>query len=283
MENSKKFLETHKIEYDLHTHSTISDGTFSPEEIISSAAKIGLKGISITDHDNFYEIDLTEFAKEKNIIYIKGVEFSTDITNLHILGYNINYNCKEFQDYISNQKLERELALKKMCEKSKEYNIPVDFEELKEFSNNKTLGRPHLAAIMVKKGYVKNIYHAFSKYLKYNKPIFVDYKKFNFKKIINIILNCNGIPVLAHPGMLKENIFKKIFMDAVKSGLKGIEAYYTRHSYNQTLYFLELAKKFNLIVTGGSDFHGDVKPDIKLGQAGINEEEFQRFSKLIFS
>ncbi len=281
MEKAEEFLKNHKIEFDLHTHSTVSDGTLSPYEIIDLAYDAGLQGVAITDHDNICSEDIASYAQKKNITLIQGIEFSTDIVNLHIIGYNLNINCKVLQDYINNQKLERERALREMCERTEKYNVPVAYEELQRYTSNKTIGRPHLAAIMVEKGYVKNIYQAFHKYLRYDRPVFVDYKKYNFKRILNIILECNGTPVLAHPGMLYKNTFKKIIFDAVKNGLKGIEIYYPRHSYKQTYEFYKLAKENNLLITGGSDFHGIIKPDIKLGAAGINKSEFEEFYNVI--
>ncbi len=276
MEKAEEFVKNHKIEFDLHTHSVISDGTLTPYELIDTAADYNLKGLCITDHDNICTDDLSNYAEKKGLTLIQGIEFSTDIINLHILGYNLNLECEELKNYISNQKLERELALRKMCEKSKKYNVPVDYDELKKYTNNKTIGRPHIASIMVEKGYVKDIYQAFHKYLRYDRPVFADYKKFNFKKVINIILNCGGVPVLAHPGMIYKNVFKRIIYDAIKTGLKGIEIYYPRHSYRQTYEFYTLAKDYNLVITGGSDFHGSLKPDIKLGGAGVNTEEFNK-------
>ncbi|MBU1078121.1 MAG: PHP domain-containing protein [Spirochaetes bacterium] len=273
-ENGRK---GHIISYDLHIHSNISDGTFSPYEIIDQSLKKGLKGISITDHDDIDHNHIDEAAREKGLKYIYGMEFSTDTNNLHIIGYNLDIENLRLKEYIDFQKNEREKALRKMCKKTVECGIPIQFKELKKF-NTRSLGRPHMAAIMMEKGYVENFYEAFSKYLRNDKSVFVDYEKYHFLEIIDIILESNGTPILAHPGMLRDDVFQSIFKNALKRGLAGLEAYYPRHSIRQTKTLIEIAKKNGLVITGGSDFHGETKPDIKIGDAGISEEEFEKFA-----
>ncbi len=268
------------IEYDLHIHSSISDGTFTPYEIIDLSQKQGLKGISITDHDDISINHILDYAKKHGLEYIYGIEFSTSITNLHIIGYNPDINSSELNNYLDSQKSEREKAIQKMCEKTAQHGIPVDFEELKKIKT-RSLGRPHLAQLMIEKGYVQDIYEAFQKYLKNNKPIFVDYNKYKYEDILNIILKSNGIPVFAHPGMLRQDLFQSIIYKAIKNGLKGIEVYYPRHSEKQIQYFKKFAEEYNLIITGGSDFHGDIKPDINIGDAGILQEAFEKFKQLL--
>lgn len=270
---------SHIIEYDLHIHSTISDGTLTPYEIIDESVKKKLKGISITDHDDFNVNNIKEYALEKGLKYIYGIEFSTDINNLHIIAYNPDFSNPKLNEYINFQKEEREKALKSMCEKTIKHGIPVYFEELTRF-NTRSLGRPHLAQIMMEKGYVANFYEAFHKYLKTDKPIYVDYKKYNYLKILDLILKSNGIPIFAHPGMIRENVFQSVIYNAVKNGLRGLEAYYPRHNKYQLEYLKSIAKKYNLVLTGGSDFHGIIKPDIKIGDAGISQKEFDALVKL---
>ena len=268
------------VEYDLHIHSNISDGTFFPYEIINLAHRQKLKGISITDHDDISINNILDYAGKCELKYIYGIEFSTNIANLHIIGYNLDIKSPELKNYLDFQKSEREKAIQKMCKKTVQHGIPVDFEELKNMKT-RSLGRPHLARLMVEKGYVANIYEAFQKYLRNNKPVFVDYKKIKYMDILNIILKSNGIPVLAHPGMLSQDVFQSVVYEAIKNGLKGIEVYYPRHSEKQTQYLKKMSEEYNLIITGGSDFHGDIKPDINIGDAGISQEEFEKFRQLL--
>lgn len=270
--------QSQNIEYDLHIHSNISDGTFSPYQIIDKAKKLGLKGISITDHDDISLDHISNYAKEKGLNYIYGIEFSTDISNLHILGYDLDLNNPLLNEFLQSQKAEREIALRKMCENTKKHGVPVEFSELKNIKT-KSLGRPHLAQIMIEKGYVSNFYEAFQKYLRTDKPIFVDYKKYSYKYIMEIIVQCKGLAVFAHPGMLKNNIFQSIIYDAIKLGLNGMEVYYPRHSKEQIKYLIKIAKEYNLLITGGSDFHGENKPDIHIGDAGISQDQYNELIK----
>ncbi len=278
MDQSTPDKSIHTIDYDLHIHSTISDGTLTPYEIIDLAVKKNLKGICITDHDDICHDHIKEYAEKKGIKYIYGMEFSTDISNLHIIGYNLDINNPSLKKYINFQKAERENAIRAMCKKSVKYNVPIHFGELKKF-NTRSLGRPHLAELMIEKGYVNNFYEAFQKYLKTDKPVFVDYKKYPFIDILKIIYESNGIAVWAHPGMIKHNIFQSNLNSMIKNGLNGLEIYYPRHSKKQVEYFKDIAKANNLLITGGSDFHGSTKPDIKLGCTGVSEEEYEDLIK----
>ncbi|MDD5065461.1 MAG: PHP domain-containing protein [bacterium] len=280
MVQPEKSSTGHLVEYDLHIHSSVSDGTLTPRQIIDTARQKKLKGVAITDHDDISIDGIKEYAAEQNMFYTYGIEFSTDIPNLHILGYQVDLHSPALREFLDEQKSGREKAIREMCKKTRALGIPVDFEEIAE-SSTKTLGRPHLAELMVKKGYTSNIYEAFQKYLKNGKPVFVDYKKYNFLKILDIIINSKGIPVLAHPAMLRPELFYSVFSQAVKNNLAGLEVYYPRHSPDQKKRLKKLAREYNLIITGGSDFHGDIKPDIEIGSDGVNQQEFERFIQLL--
>lgn len=275
-QTDRRKTSSHIIKYDLHIHSNISDGTLLPYEIVEMSQKKGLNGISITDHDDISIDNISAYSEKHELKYIYGIEFSTDRTNLHILGYNLDIGSSELISYLNFEKFEREKAIEKMCKKTFQYGIPVDFEELKSL-DTRSLGRPHLAKLMIEKGYVDNIYEAFQKYLKDDRPIFVDYKKYNYMDILDIIIKSNGISVIAHPGMLRLNVFQSFIYKAIKNGLRGIEVYYPRHNEKHVKYFKEIAKEYNLIITGGSDFHGAIKPDINIGDEGISQEEFEKF------
>lgn len=270
------------IEYDLHIHSTVSDGTLTPYEIIDRAAALGLKGIAITDHDDISTDHIGDYACRKGIDYFYGIEFSTNIPNLHILAYGLDLKAPLLREYLKDQKQEREKAIRAMCKKAQKMGLVIDFNELKE-SNTRSFGRPHLADLMVKKGYTRDVYEAFQKYLKNGRPVFVDYRKFSFRKILEIITQCNGLPVLAHPAMLRGDLFHSVFSEAMKHGLKGLEVYYPRHTREQKKHLKRLAGEHGLMITGGSDFHGAIKPDIEMGNAGLNREEFLAFREALVS
>lgn len=282
MEKAVDF-ENRKILYDLHIHSSYSDGTYSPYEVVELAKKSGLKGISITDHDEFIEDEIENFSNKNGIFILNGIEFSTTITNLHIIAYNFDKDNRKLREFLNFQREERKKAFIKMCKKAKNFNMNIEIEEcFKKFDQNRILGRPHLAQIMVEKGYVKNIYEAFKKYLYTGGPLFVDYKKLHYREILNLINEIKGISVLAHPALIKSKNIEKIISDCIKMGLDGIEVFYPRHNLYQTQFFYKMANDFNLLITGGSDFHGSNKPDIMLGSAGLTEEEFTELHQRIF-
>ncbi|MBN1898862.1 MAG: PHP domain-containing protein [Spirochaetes bacterium] len=273
-----------EIKADLHIHSTLSDGTYTPYEIIDLSSKQGLMAISITDHDDFSEDSLAAYAQKKDIIFIPAIEFSTKFTNVHILGYDLDWEKEQLKNFLTHQKKERKKAVLKMCEKSKDKGLPVSAEEILEKTREaKSIGRPHLADIMVKKGYVKNLYEAFKKYLYTGGPLFEDYEKYHHKEIIQLIKNCHGLAVLAHPGLIPRYTQDCTVEEIIDCGLDGLEVYYPRHTSSQINQFLTLCKKHDLGVTGGSDFHGEVKPDIKMGQAGLTAEEFTTLHQRFFS
>jgi predicted metal-dependent phosphoesterase TrpH len=281
MENSIE-IQNRTIKFDLHIHSNLSDGTLTPYEIIKIAKEQNLNGISITDHDEFVEDNISEFANKNEILYINGIEFSTNITNLHILCYSFERN-KKLEEFLKFQREERKKAFIKMCDKAKKMNIKLDYEECSKLLNSgKVLGRPHLAKMMFDNGYVKSVYEAFKKYLFTNGPLFVDYKKLHYKEIINLTKDIKGISVIAHPGLIKNSKKEELILDCIKNGINGIEVFYPRHNINQVKYFYKLANDFNLLIFGGSDFHGENKPDIKLGQSGLTEEEFAKLHQRIF-
>ncbi len=274
MERAINF-KNRKVRYDLHIHSTVSDGTYSPYEIVEIAKEKELAGISITDHDEFVEDTIAEYAKKMGLIFIPAIEFSTKFINVHIIGYNLNWRNERLQSFLKHQRAERRKAIIKMCEKSKRIGVPVDFDEIIENGQDvKSIGRPHIANILVKKGYVKDVYEAFRKYLYTGGPLFEDYKKYHYKEIIKLIKDAGGISVLAHPGLIHSDIQEIILNECIKYGINGIEVFYPRHSHNQIEKFQSIAQKYELFITGGSDFHGEVKPDIQIGDAGLTDEEF---------
>lgn len=239
------------------------------------AKDVGLKGISITDHDAVLPKEVIDAAQSMDFKLINAVEFSTAYHNVHILGYGLSFSNPELNDFVKTECEKRKTACQEMCKKTKEYNIPVSFEEVLAEKNNieGVLGRPHIAAVMVKKKYVKNGYEAFQKYLRKGCPVYVGYDKYRPPEIVEKIKAWKGIPIIAHLGLVKVEP-DKIFQECLEAGLLGIEVYYPRHSFDQVQRLLELTVKHNLLISGGSDFHGILKPDIELGDAGLTEENY---------
>ncbi len=265
-----------RVEIDLHIHSTASDGTCTPSEIVTTAKSLGLSAIAITDHDT---IDGSKEAASMNldesIQVLSGVEISTTPPttasqgSMHILGY-----CIRFDDPVLNQTLEQLKIARKnrnpqIIERLNKLGMDISLNEVRnEIGENSQLGRPHIAGLMVKKGIVNSINEAFDKYLATGMPAYVDKFRIDCFKAIQIIHHAGGIPVLAHPILLKTNhgnAFEKMVLSMKNKGLKGIEVYYPEHSTENTEYYIEIAKKYDLLMTGGTDFHGSLKPSIQMG------------------
>ena len=255
---------------DLHTHSTHSDGTYSPEELINLAKKIGLKGLALTDHDTISGLkEAFEYANQVNLPFLCGIEISIKYEkngHFHLLGYFLSPEIPELDSVLQKLKEARKNRNKKLIEKLQNIGIDITYEELLNLGKGE-IGRPHIANLLVKKKVVKNVQEAFDKYLKKGAIAYVPKALLTPEEGIAIITKAKGIPVLAHPislALSEEELFD--YLKYLKDlGLKGVEAYYSEHTREFTNFLLDCAKKLNLCVTGGSDFHGENKPDIKLG------------------
>jgi predicted metal-dependent phosphoesterase TrpH len=264
------------VRIDLHIHSTASDGTLSPSEILSLAQSLNLGAIAITDHDTI------EGSKEALRIgipaplkFLTGVEISASPPqffvgsgSIHILGYSMRLEDPTLNQTLQVLQESRETRNPRIIERLKNLGIDIDLKDVLKQAGNGQLGRPHIATVLLKKKYVKSIREAFDKYLAKGKPAYVDKDRVECDRAIEIILGAGGIPVLAHPVLLGYPTNKALedFVRSLKTmGLKGIEVYYPDHSPAQTAYYTELANHFDLLMTGGTDFHGSLKPDLKMG------------------
>lgn len=262
---------------DLHLHTCYSDGELTPDELIKLAQKSKIKVIAITDHDTILGL--------KNITYkstfthvIKGIELSAKVDKgrMHILGYNIDVNNDELNKKMNELRDNSLHTILSLMEQIKnDHNIRFGYDDIKDLINsNKNLGRPELARLCVKNGYASNIQDAFDKYLisSYDK-IKKSNKGLTYKQCIELIINSGGIPVLAHPKtlLLDEKKLTSLIKDMIKYGLKGIEVYHSSHSKEESDLYLKIANKFNLLISGGSDYHGPfVKPEIDIGHGKNN-------------
>lgn len=257
---------------DMHMHTTYSDGKYTPKQLIDMAMKKGLNGISITDHDTVQGLkEANEYANEKKFLFINGIEFSTflDDKEIHVLGYKIDYNNENLIKMTKKLKDSRESRGIQMIKKLNELGIKIDESDLYNYSVE-SIGRPHIANILVDKGYVKNKDEAFSKYIGNDCPAYVERYKLSVDEAINLIKDSGGISVVAHPYLINNDDYLYKIIDM---GIDGIEVYHSKHSYNTSIKYKYIAQKYNLYITGGSDFHGYIDDFNFFGKVGI-----ERFS-----
>jgi len=255
---------------DLHTHSTASDGSLTPGGLVKHAKECGLSAISLTDHDTIDGVEeALAHGEALGIEVIPGVEISADFKlEMHILGYFSKLKYKNMHKTLSSLRESREKRNPKIVNKLREMGFDISMEEVRQEAFGEIVGRPHIAKVMVKKGFVSSIHEAFDKYLSIGRPAYFKKNKLTPKECIKEILNAGGVPVLAHPVMLGMN-FQELddtLASLKKDGLMGIETYYVENSPEDTDCLVKLADKYDLIKTGGSDYHGSFKPDIEIGK-----------------
>ncbi|TYQ17684.1 UNVERIFIED_CONTAM: hypothetical protein Cloal_0042 [Acetivibrio alkalicellulosi] len=276
---------------DLHTHSTASDGTMTPAEVVRHGKEIGLCAMALTDHDTIDGIEeALQEAKRIKFDVIAGVEISVDYSKqyeMHLLGYFFDGKHINISGLLSKLTDSRNERNPIMIKKLNELGFDITLEEVKEEAKGKVIARPHIASVMLKKGYINSIREAFDKYISSGKPAYVKKEKLKPQEAIKEILKSGGIPVLAHPIYLGLDFHKldDLLYNLKKAGIIGIEAYYSDNSKDDTGNLLRLCIKHGLIPTGGSDFHGDFKPDIKLGigkgDLHVPYESLEKMKKLM--
>lgn len=256
---------------DLHIHTTESDGSLTPSQVVHYAKEKGLKAIAITDHDTIHGNE--EAIKEgisEGVEVIPGVEISVDYSpgTMHMLGYFITT-----EDPILNEKLtllqdSRADRNPRIIEKLNKLGLSLTYDEVVQVSGGGQVGRPHMAQVLMEKGYIKSIKEAFDKYLGKGAPAYLDKFRLGAEEAIAMITNAGGIPVLAHPSTLhlkSSDELDALVKKLVNQGLQGLEVYYSEHDERKTSSYKLLAKRYNLAITGGSDFHGKNMKGIDLG------------------
>jgi 3',5'-nucleoside bisphosphate phosphatase len=252
---------------DLHAHTTASDGTFTPRELIREAARRGLRVLAVTDHDSTDGLAeaLDEAREHPPLEIVPGIEINCDVEDaeIHILGYYPDYEAAWFQEFCRHQREERRARVHRITDRLAALGLPVAPEEVFALVEEGSAGRPHVARVMVTHGYVKSVREAFDRYLGTGKPAYVPRPKLTPEDAVRLIRRAGGVPVFAHPGLADRD---EMIPALVNAGLMGIECYYSEHSAAQTAGYVERCRAHGLVATGGSDFHG---PKVRAASLGI--------------
>jgi hypothetical protein len=260
---------------DLHIHSTASDGTLSPAEIIRTAQQLGLSAISITDHDTLAGIEeALNAGVPASLGFITGVEISTDPPtpfslsgSMHLLGYGIRLDDTALNAELTKLQEARANRNPQIVHLLNQLGFALSYESLLASCDGQ-LSRPHIARQLVEKGYVASIDEAFDKFLGNGKPAYVEKYHLNWRRAIQVIRESGGLAVLAHPSLLdlpNDDALEELIVILKSAGLEGIEVYYPEHTLSQTDRFRALANRHRLKMTGGTDFHGAITPGIQMG------------------
>jgi len=265
---------------DLHLHTSASDGVLSPQTVVENALRLGLKAIAITDHDTvdgFTEI----FGKvDKDIIEtVPGVELSGIYkeSDIHILGYYIDYENPEFVKKIRKFKESRYERGENMVAKLNDLGVNLSMDTVRDIAGKSPLGRPHVADALLREEFVQTYDEAFARYLGYHAPAYVPKMVLTVGQAIDLIHLVRGVAILAHPGTLRRD---DIIQDLVDMGLDGIEAYHSQHAKNDIIRYKNMARKFGVICTGGSDCHGPRKGKLLIGSQRVPYSVLEGLKKI---
>ncbi len=260
---------------DIHCHSIFSDGSDTPLGLLQAAVRAQLQGLSITDHDTVdaYTPETLAAAGQLGIALLPGVEISSELDDIsvHILGYGMDVAHKGLKQFLQLMQVKRAERNRAILQKLASHKMPITEAELTQFAQHRTIGRPHIAQLMVKKGYVATPREAFDKYLKEGGLCYASGLRFHPKEVIGQIHAAGGKAVLAHPHFIRRGSFLRKLLDLP---FDGIECYYALLDKALELPWLQLAKERGWIATGGSDYHGALKPHIPLGCSWVSETVF---------
>ncbi len=259
---------------DLHTHSTASDGSMRPAELVRYARETGLAAIALTDHDSMGGVEeAIEEGKKTGVEVVAGVEIGVEFKpEMHMLGYFFGDSYENIREVLEELRQNREKRNPQIVEKLNEMGFAITMEEVREAAGGNVIGRPHIAKVLVDKGYAASVGEVFDKYLSAGRPAYFKKDRLTPGQGMQEILKAGGVPVLAHPLYLERDWeqLDELLAQLKQEGLKGLEVYYTDHSEEDIVQYRRLAEKHGLVMTGGSDFHGSFKPDIDLGKGRGN-------------
>ncbi len=264
---------------DLHTHSNASDGLYSPTELLRQAKEAGLRVLALTDHDTTNGLDeAAQAAAQQDIDFIPGIEFNADVPGgaVHVLGYFLDYRRPAFQQTLQALRDFRVRRGERMVERLNALGIPISWERVREIAHG-AVGRPHVAQALIEAGYAQSVDDAFAKYLDRGRPAYVRGYKLSPEQAVRLIASANGLPVMAHPldrpGI---DVLLEWLPGLSRAGLVGLETYYGPYTPEQEQTLLRLCAEYDLIPTGGSDYHGPGLHPTPLGGHHVPYESVER-------
>jgi predicted metal-dependent phosphoesterase TrpH len=264
---------------DLHTHSTASDGIYSPTELLERAKAVGLRVLALTDHDSTGGLEeAAEAARALDIDFIPGIEINTDVSGgeVHVLGYFLEYQRTAFQSVLQVLRDARVRRGQRMVELLNQEGLHVSWDRVREIAQG-AVGRPHVAKALLEAGYVSSIGEAFDKYIGTGGPAYVPRYKLTPEDAVRLIASANGLPVMAHPIELPGlDELRNWLPGLCKAGMVGLETYYGPYTAEQERALRALADEYNLIPTGGTDFHGPGIHPTPLGGRPVPHETVER-------
>lgn len=266
---------------DLHIHTTASDGTLSPAEVLREAGKQGLAAIAITDHDTTAGVRAAlEVGIPPSLGFLPGVEISAGPPSscpmkgsFHLLGYGIRLDHEPLNRRLEALQDSRKNRNPRILAKLRELGINLELDAAAAEDDGGQMGRPHIAGLLKEQGHVKSIDEAFERYIGNHGPAYVDKYRVPVAEAIELVRTAGGVAVAAHPGVLPLEpgpVFEAMMAELREMGLGGLEVFYPEHSPEQTDYFMGVARRFGLVMTGGTDFHGDIKPGVAMGRGRGN-------------
>jgi len=268
-------------------HSTYSDGTCTPSELVNLAREANLTAMSLTDHDTLAGADeMAELTKKADIRFVSGIEFSSDYPGavLHIIGYGVNHHNEIMDEHLKWINGGRKARNIEMLRKLNNHGISLNWRDIAAEASGEVIGRPHFAAALVKKGVVKHTQQAYRRYIGDGKMAFAERRCLSPVGCIELIRAAGGVPVVAHPYTITHKVKKLrvLIAELAELGLGGLEVYYGQKQKAQERDYLKIAQENNLIATGGSDFHGTASPGVHLGTGrGDLEVRDELFDKLL--
>ena len=266
---------------DLHLHTHYSDGTYTPEELAERGREQGLGVLALTDHDTIDGCRQMALAcAERDIEFVSGCEFTVELDGfeIHLLGYFLNLDCSRLIEELEKYQNVRQNRIHEIVSRLNKLGIEITSNDVLDVANCNSPGRPHIGRVLVAKGHCRSLDESFQKYLKKGKPAWVPKAKMTAPQAIELIHEAGGLAVIAHPGLYHRD---DVIGPLVGAGLDGIECFYTRHSTAMTEHYLMLAEQYGLIVTGGSDCHGENKGRPLIGAVKLPYSYVERMKSAV--